>query len=91
MTTLYDGATGWDWLWSGELGDDFAKYESGNPALMWVVDGLQKYVDDHPDEVLVVAAPGVDRLPFFFPLADITGRRCADTLGRAGRRDLFRR
>ena len=71
LVTLYDGATGWDGLWRGELTDDFAKYESGNPALMWVVDGLQKYIEEHPDDPLVVAAPGVDRLPFFFPLADI--------------------
>jgi hypothetical protein len=71
VASLYDGAAGWDWLWSGELTSDFAKYESGNAALMWVVDGFQKFIDEHPNEALVVAAPGVDRLPFFFPLADI--------------------
>jgi 4-amino-4-deoxy-L-arabinose transferase-like glycosyltransferase len=71
VSTLYDGAAGWDWLWNGQLVDDTAKYTSGNAALMWVVDGLQKYIDEHPDQPLVVAAPGVVRLPFFFPLADI--------------------
>ena len=71
MSTLHDSGAGWDWLWSGELTDDFSKYSSGNEALMWVVDGLQKYVDEHPGEKLVVSAPGVERLPFFFPLADI--------------------
>jgi len=71
VSTLYDGSAGWNWLWNGELTDDFSKYRSGNAALMWVVDGLQKYIDEHPGEELVVAAPGVERLPFFFPLADI--------------------
>jgi 4-amino-4-deoxy-L-arabinose transferase-like glycosyltransferase len=71
MSTLYDSNVGWDWLWSGDLTDDFSKYRSGNEALMWVVDGLQKYVDEHPGEKLVVSAPGVERLPFFFPLHDI--------------------
>jgi 4-amino-4-deoxy-L-arabinose transferase-like glycosyltransferase len=70
-STLYDANAGWDWLWNGRLSDDFSKYSSGNAALMWVVDGLQKYIDEHPDETLVVAAPGVERLPFFFPLHDI--------------------
>jgi hypothetical protein len=36
-----------------------------------VVDGLQKYVDEHPGEPLVVSAPSVLRLPFFIPLEDI--------------------
>ena len=69
--TLYDGSAGWGWLWDETLSDDFSKYSSGNAALMWVVDGLQKYIDEHPDDPLVVAAPGIERLPFFFPLHDI--------------------
>lgn len=71
FSTLYDAAAGWDWLWNPQLTDDFSKYSSGNEALLWVVDGLQKYIDEHPDEPLVVAAPGIERLPFFFPQADI--------------------
>lgn len=71
VSTLYDSSAGWNWLWNGELTDDFSKYSSGNEALMWVVDGLQKYVDEHPGETLVVSAPGIERLPFFFPLHDI--------------------
>lgn len=66
---LYDN--GELWPTNDTLTGDVAKYESGNGALMWVVDGLQKFIDEHPDQPLVVAAPGVDRLPFFFPLADI--------------------
>jgi hypothetical protein len=67
---LYDGATGWDGLWSGELADDRAKQESGNAALMNVVQGLQIYLDEH-DTPMRVIAPGVETLPFFFPLEDI--------------------
>ncbi len=68
---LYDGNAGWDWLWTDKLPDDHARYESGNKALMNVVDGLQKYIYEHPKERLRVVAPQVKRLPFFFPTVDI--------------------
>jgi hypothetical protein len=69
---LYDGATGWDGLWSGELPNDLEKQRSGNQALLRVVDGLQIYLDEHgDDEPLRVVAPGVQTLPFFFPTEDI--------------------
>lgn len=67
---LHDGAAGWDWLWSDELPDDFSRYASGNAALMSVVQGLENY-EREQGKPLVVAAPGIVRLPFFFPLADI--------------------
>jgi hypothetical protein len=67
---LYDPNAGWDWLWTDKLPDDHARYESGNPALMAVVDGLQIYLDTQ-EEPLRVVAPGVKQLPFFFPLEDI--------------------
>ena len=62
---------GSDYLWTDKYPDDTARYRSGNAALMSVVDGLQVWQNEHPGEQLVVAAPGVDRLPFFFPLDDI--------------------
>jgi hypothetical protein len=69
---LYDGATGWDGLWSGELPNDLEKQRSGNQALLRVVDGLQIYLDEYgDDEPLRVVAPGVQTLPFFFPTEDI--------------------
>jgi hypothetical protein len=67
---LYDGATEWDGLWSGELTSDLEKQRSGNHALIRVVDGLQIYLDTH-DEPMRVVAPGLQTLPFFFPLEDI--------------------
>ena len=70
LIPLYDANAGWDWLWTDKLPDDFARYQSGNSALMEVVTGLQIYLDEQ-DEPLVVVAPGVKRLPFFFPLEDI--------------------
>lgn len=71
LSPLQDPAIGSVWLQPGRYPDDMAKYASGNSALLWLVDGLQIYQREHPDEPLVVAAPGVRRLPFFFPLADI--------------------
>jgi hypothetical protein len=70
IAPLHDINAGWDWLWTDMLPDDFARYESGNDALMNVVSGLQDYVDQ-TGALPVVSAPGIKRLPFFFPLADI--------------------
>jgi hypothetical protein len=71
ISAVYDLNGGWDYLWTDEYPDDVARYRSGNPALMNVVDGFQVWIDQHPDETLRAAAPGVDRLPFFFPAHDI--------------------
>jgi hypothetical protein len=68
---VYDPFAGSDYLWTDSLPNDAERYRSGNPALMIVVDGLQAYLDEHPGERLSVVAPGVDRLPFFFPTQDI--------------------
>jgi hypothetical protein len=70
VSALYDPNAGWDWLWTDKLPDDMARYQSGNPALMSVVEGLQIYRNEH-DTPMVVVAPGVRRLPFFFPTEDI--------------------
>jgi len=67
---LYDQYVGWDVLVSDALPDDLARQRSGNQALINVVDGIQIYIDEH-GEPPVVVAPGVQTLPFFFPLADI--------------------
>lgn len=71
VSTVYDTYTGWDYLFTDVMPDDHARYTSGNPALMNVVDGLQIWIDEHPGDTLRVSAPGNDRLPFFFPLHDI--------------------
>lgn len=71
ISAVPDPFAGSDYLWSGALPDDHARYRSGNAALMTVVDGLQVWLDEHPGETLTVAAPGVLRLPFFFPQQDI--------------------
>lgn len=67
---IYDINLGWRYLWSGTLADDNAKIESGNEALMWMVQGFQIYEQENGAPP-IIAAPGVQRLPFFFPLADI--------------------
>lgn len=68
---LYDVNAGWDWLWTDKLPNDMERYRSGNKALVWVVEGMQAYLDDPNAAPLVVVAPGVKRLPFFFPTEDI--------------------
>jgi 4-amino-4-deoxy-L-arabinose transferase-like glycosyltransferase len=69
VAPLYDAYAGWDWLWTDKLPDDHARYVSGNAALMSVVDGLNDYQKQH-GALPGVVAPGVRRLPFFFPTAD---------------------
>ncbi len=71
INPLYDLNTGWDWLWTDKMPDDHSRYVSGNKALMTVVDGLQIYINEHPDTPLRVVAPQMKRLPFFFPGLDI--------------------
>ena len=71
ISAIDDPNEGGDYLWSNRYPDDISRYRSGNAALMNVVDGLQIWVDQHPDMKLTVDAPGVDRLPFFFPLQNI--------------------
>ncbi len=71
VNALYDVNAGWDWLWTDKLPDDSARYTSGNAALMDVVNGLMIWMGEHPGQTLTVTAPGVRRLPFFFPTQDI--------------------
>lgn len=70
VAPLYDAFLGWGYLWRSELATDVAKLTSGNDALMWMVDGFQQY-EREQGEPPVISAPGVQRLPFFFPLADV--------------------
>ncbi len=62
ISAINDPNGGGDYLWTDKYPDDTARYRSGNAALMNVVDGLQSWLDGHPGEKLVVAAPGIDRL-----------------------------
>lgn len=71
ISAIHDPNQGGDYLWTDRYPDDDSRYRSGNAALMNVVDGLRIWQSEHPEQKLVVAAPGVDRLPFFFPLADV--------------------
>ncbi len=57
----------------GGLPDDRAKYDRGNPALMVVVHMLEQLAAERGE--LVVAIPGEDRLPFFFPAWEIRNSR----------------
>jgi hypothetical protein len=65
LVPLYDMNVGW--MWTYNLPDDFARYTSGNWALMRIVYALQEYKDVY-GVPLRISAPGVQRLAFFFPL-----------------------
>ncbi|MFN8530886.1 MAG: glycosyltransferase family 39 protein [Anaerolineae bacterium] len=71
ISAIYDMNGGWDYLWTDKYPTDDARYRSGNAALMNVVDGFNVWKQEHPGETLIAAAPGIDRLPFFFPGDDI--------------------
>ncbi len=58
---------------NGGLPDDRAKYDAGNPSLMRVVHMLERYADEHGAPV--VAIPGEERLPFYFPDWEIRNSR----------------
>ncbi|NWG17966.1 MAG: glycosyltransferase family 39 protein [Chloroflexi bacterium] len=70
VSALYDLNAGWDWLWTDKLPDDASRYASGNEALMNIVNGLRVF-EQEQGRPPVVAAPGIVRLPFFMPLADV--------------------
>lgn len=71
ISAAYDVNEGWAYWLTDRLPDDTARYTSGNRALMRVVEGLQIWLNEHPGEPINVVAPGVLRLPFFFPGQDI--------------------
>ncbi|WP_119067967.1 ArnT family glycosyltransferase [Aggregatilinea lenta] len=80
------------WFGDKKLADDRAKYDAGNASLMVVVHMLEDYAAQH-GEPPVVAIPGEDRLPFFFPSWDIRNSREPDelptTLDDLDEADLF--
>lgn len=62
----YEG--GWTWFWTDRYPDDFARLASFNAGLAYTVRDLQADIGDAP---AVIVAPGLQRLPFFFPLYDV--------------------
>lgn len=78
VITLHDYGGGWDWLWTDKFPDDFARYASENPSLMIAVAALEDYAQAAQQQP-VIAAPGSQLLPFFFPLAQV---RNTDTPSR---------
>ncbi|HEX2908578.1 MAG TPA: hypothetical protein VHO69_17025 [Phototrophicaceae bacterium] len=88
INALYDPNAGWDWLWTDKLPDDLSKYASGNPALMAVVNGLEIFEQDN-GRLPVVVAPGIVRLPFFFPTAEIRTQAAPTRLSQLDGIDYF--
>lgn len=61
----------WDYLWSGKYPDDWRKMDSTNYALWRTVQALKNDIRNRGLEHPVIFAPGLQRLPFFFPLDDV--------------------
>jgi hypothetical protein len=62
---VYDEGLGWDWLWTIPPEDDYSR-----AGLLGVVATLREYEAAH-DAPVVVVAPGLQPLPFFFPEREI--------------------
>ncbi len=88
VNALYDPNAGWDWLWTDKLPDDTSRYASGNDALMAVVNGLEIF-EREQGRPPVVVAPGIVRLPFFMPLADIRTQGAPTRLSELDGVDYF--
>lgn len=88
---LYNYNGGWDTLWSNEFPDDFAKLEATNVALAWTVKNLQDDMAANglkPEDAVIVA-PGLQRLPFFFPLTDVRNEIAPTTLEELADADYY--
>lgn len=71
IAPLYHFEGGWDYLWSNEYPDDWSRLNSTNFALSRTVQILQQDIQRRGIENPVIFAPGLQRLPFFFPLDDV--------------------
>lgn len=68
---LYHFQGGWDYLWSNEYPDDASRQLSSNFALALTVGRLERGIQEANLDSPVIFAPGLQRLPFFFPLNDV--------------------
>ncbi|MEQ8677005.1 MAG: glycosyltransferase family 39 protein [Aggregatilineales bacterium] len=80
---IYDESTGWDWLTQT---DDIASQEGA--AITRTVRLIEQYIATHDDPPIIVA-PGVQRLPFFFPTLDIRVAEAVRTYDSVANADLF--
>jgi hypothetical protein len=71
IAPLYHNEGGWDYLWSNEYPDYWSKLDSTNYALSRTVQILRNDIQERGIEDPVIFAPGLQRLPFFFPLDDV--------------------
>lgn len=71
VAPLHHNLGGWDYLWSNEYPDDDSRLESTNYAVYHTVQTIKNVIAENGLENPVIVAPGFQRLPFFFPLADV--------------------
>jgi 4-amino-4-deoxy-L-arabinose transferase-like glycosyltransferase len=68
---IYHFQGGWDVLWSNEYPDDASRQLSSNFALALTVGRIERGIQEANIVSPVIFAPGLQRLPFFFPLNDV--------------------
>jgi hypothetical protein len=89
FSSLHQYRGGWDWLWSNEFPDDFSKLLVTNEALAWTVRVLQDDITAQNLVDPVIVAPGLQRLPFFFPLAEVRNETAPTTLAEVADADYY--
>ncbi len=89
FSSLYQYRGGWDWLWSNEFPDDFSKLVATNEALAWTMHTLQQDIAEQGITDPVIIAPGLQRMPFFFPLADVRNEIAPVTLAEIADADYY--
>lgn len=70
IVSYFSAANDVDWLWSGRLPDDSAKYQAHAAGVFQVASHLHGYEEFYGEEARVIA-PGEQRLWFFLPHIEI--------------------
>ncbi len=89
FSSLYQYRGGWDWLWSNEFPDDFSKLVITNEALALTMHALQQDIAAQGITDPVIVAPGLQRMPFFFPLEDVRNQIAPVTLDEIADADYY--
>jgi hypothetical protein len=89
FSSLHQFRGGWDWLWSNEFPDDYSKLLATNEALASTVRVLEDDIAVQQIANPVIVAPGLQRLPFFFPLADVRNEVTPTTLVEVADADYY--
>lgn len=86
---IYHFEGGWDVLWSNEYPDNASRQLSSNFALALTVGRLERESAAANLDSPVIFAPGLQRLPFFFPLDDVRISETPTNLSQLADADFY--